>query len=272
MINFLSPSVQLIGKVVGNVFKDFFVNLIKKLEGIDMMKGFAAVLLTGLYDMLGKFFAGNSPSIKVIKVALNTFAQIYIPQFYLYAYSKVVEPFKVAVVAAVETFQALQRNGFAILNKFIQMMETATKKATDLQQDQHLIAKKVGAIGGYTQTASKPTDAYVNEAEQKVSKNISFVEIDPELAIELSKEATRDEAIGESQSEVIGKSKMLVHLAKYVFGGVEIDWVDPSKLTHLNPKEVAYLALKNAWLFKHFGGHDELREQLRKEGSNIVPA
>lgn len=268
MINFLSPSVQLIGKVVGNVFKDFFVNLIKKLEGFEMMRNYAGEILKWLYDLLGKFFAGVYTD---LKKALLAFAKKLSKQA-LNLYVKVEFLFRNIVLDAVNIFTEFKNQSSEILNKFVSMVKAGIKKVTDLQLTHKLILKDEGKPGDFRATASKPTDAYLNEAEEEVSKTISFNEIDPDLAIELSELSgkARDEAVSEYQSDVIGRSEMFGYLAKWVFGGVEIDWINPSKLTHLNPKEVAYLQLKKAWLFKHFGGHNELRAQLKKEGSLIV--
>jgi hypothetical protein len=264
MINFLSPSVQLIGKVVGNVFKDFFVNLTKKLKGFAMMKKYAAEILTGLYDMLRMFFKGEFIA---IRKALDAFEQNLSQKALLLYTDNFKSVFTKIVQDAVKTFLAIKDKSKEILDKFVNMIMAGIKKVTGLQKAHEQIVQRTGAPGGYVQTASKASDDYVNEAEQEVSETIEVDEMNPGLAIALK---ARDEAVSEYQSHVLGKKDMYVNLAKWVFGDVRINWIDPSELTHLNPKEKAYLQLKKAWLLRHFGGHDELRAQLRKEGSKIV--
>jgi hypothetical protein len=263
MINFLPPSVQLIGKVVGNVFKDFFVNLIKKLEGFEMMRNHAAEILTGLYDMLGMFFSGVFPH---INKALLAFAK-KLSKKALLLYIDVQLLFNNHVMNAVKTFEAIRTKSNEILDKFINMIDTAIKKVTGLQEAHRLIVKRRGAPGGYVQTASKASDDYVNEADQEVSETIEVDEMNPDLAIELK---ARDEAVSEYQSYVLGKNDMYVYLAKWVFGDVRINWVDPSKLHAPTLREKAYLATKNSLVFYLSGQTKEQKKILQKEGSLIV--
>jgi hypothetical protein len=80
----------------------------------------------------------------------------------------------------------------------------------------------------------------------------------------------RDEAVSEYQSYVLGKNDMYVYLAKWVFGDVRINWVDPSKLHAPTLREKAYLATKNSLVFYLSGQTKEQKKILQKEGSLIV--
>lgn len=270
MINFLSPSVQLIGKVVGKMFKDFFATLLKKLQGLDMMKKFPTQVLECLYEMLGKFFKGR---FRHIRNAFSAFEESLHPDALEYYTPSTKKSFRFMVTEAVKTFEAVKKKRDTILQKLTDLVEEAFEKVRELQTKHELISEETDAPNEYVQTTTKVSDDYVEEAVQEVEETSFSVDVmDRQLANKLlEKERKEKEGDGGVSNPpqgdlILKRSVMFSYLAKWVFGDVEIKWIEPSnKILTRTPQEKHHMAIKNNFMFQQSGVVRELRDKLKKK-------
>lgn len=155
-----------------------------------------------------------------------------------------------------------------ILQKLTDLVEQAFEKVRELQTKHELISEETDAPNEYVQTTSEVSDDYVEEAVQEVETSFSVDVMDRKLANKLLekelKEKARDDGVSKLQGDLIlKKSAMFSYLAKWVFGDVEIKWIEPSNnIVSRTPQEKHHMAMKNNFIFQQTGRVRELRDQF----------